>query len=103
MLYLDKVVPVPQSNVTVISRTSGGSNDHYVVEWTESWADSSGKRRSSRKRATIGKVLAADVGLEDRSAMRMHPNENYYTLHGDGSECLSTTTRRPRVRAGAAG
>lgn len=110
MLYPDKVVPVPQSNVTVISRTSGGSNDHYVVEWTESWADSSGKRRSPGKRATIGRVPAADVGPEDRSAMRMHPNENYYTLHGDGSGVpehdyaqTAGPGRRSRIRYGEPG
>lgn len=110
MLYLDRVVPVPAANVTVVSRTTGGSNDHYVVEWTESWADSSGKRRSARKRKIIGKLLAADVGLEDRSAMRMHPNDSYYELHGDGTGTpahdyarSAAPGRRSKVRYGEPG
>lgn len=109
MLFLDRTVQIPQSDVTVSERAKRhGGADQYVIQYLDRWCDDDGVRKSSRKRATIGKVIAADMALEDNRAKRMHPNENYYLLRGlpvpeAGCARVAMPGRRSEVNYGEAG
>lgn len=71
MIYLDKTVDIPVSNVYFRQR----GPDLYICEFIEPWKDDDGSRKSNRKRRIIGVPVNGE-----RTDTQMHPNENYYKL-----------------------
>lgn len=72
MLLLDQRVPVPEHNVLIQKR----GKDLYVLQLMDSYKDEFGKRRSSRKRKMVGKIVEGSDGA------LMFPNEFYYEFTG---------------------